>query len=216
VAVAAELGLAPAPELAERLLEQFDLGDGELAPIYRRADDGPPQIVVFEHVSARRGPLGRVVSWRTGVVVRSQEAHAAVSLRASAKRHAVLEGLTAGRSGAERLDCSADPDFDAAISVYARDGADAAPLLTGPVKTALTRLLTSTDKVLSAGARGARERIPRHGTGPAPSVAIGPRNLYLLLEAENPFDLGSLPGAIVDLLSLQAALTAASRRGAAA
>lgn len=69
--------------------------------------------------------------------------------------------------------------------------------------------------MLSRGSRGARERIPRHGTGPAPSVAIGPRNLYLLLEGENPFPLQALGGAIVDLLSLQAALTAATRRGGA-
>lgn len=212
--VVQEFEMVPAPELAERLREHYDLGSGDLAPIHELTRAGQPQVVAFDQFNARTGPLGRVTTWRTGVVIRSQEAHTQVSLRASAKRHAVLEGLEAGRSGAQRLDCPEDPTFNDAISVYARESAGALPLLTAPVRTVLMRLLVSADQVLASSARGARERIPRQATGVAPSVVIGPRSLFLALEAETPFPLESTATAIVAMLSLHAALMAATGRHA--
>lgn len=215
-AFAAEFGLVAAPELSERLIEQFALGAGELTRVYRLATEIAPQLVVFEHHSVRRGPLGRVDSWHTGVVVRSDDVQAHVPLRASAKRHAVLEGLAAGRSGAERLAHPDDAAFDAAVSVYARGSDDALPLLTEQVRAILVKLLGSADEVLEGGTRAAKERIPRRGAGPAPSVAIGQRNLFLSLEGESPFPVTALGDALVDVLSLHAALVAANRLNDAA
>lgn len=211
-AVAEEFGMTAAPELADWLREHFDLGPGEISPVYRLASPGQPQVVAFDQVSVRSGPLGRVPTWRTGVVIRSDDGDARPSLRASARRHAVLEGLAAGRSGARRLDLSGHGAFDAAVSVYARDDEVVMPLLTGPVRTVLARLLTSTDAVLARGSRGARARSQRHGTGQAPSVVVGPRNLFLSLDSEEPFALAELGAAIADVLSLQVALQASTPR----
>ncbi len=211
LALAEEFELTPAPELADALREHFDLGPGELGPIYGLSQPGQPQLLAFDQVNHRSGPLGRVANFRTGVVVRARAPHAAVSLRASSKRHAVLEGLEAGRSGAQRLDAAFDEDFDAAVSVYAREGEAAGLMLTSPVRAVLLRLLKAADEALAASARRPQRAIPRHASGKAPSVAIGPRNLFLSLEAETPIALDVLENLIVDLLSLHVALLAAGR-----
>ncbi len=215
LALAEEFDLTPVPELADALREHFDLGQGELGPVYGLSRPGQPQVLAFDQVRHRSGPLGRVASFRTGVVVRARVPHAPISLRASTRGHAVLEGLEAGRSGAQRLDVSFDEEFDAAVSVYARKSETATPLLTDPVRTVLLRLLKAADETLATSNRRPQRGIPRHATGKAPSVAIGPRNLFLSLESETPFALDGLGTLIVDLLSLHVALVAATRSATA-
>ncbi len=205
--------LEPAPALAEPLREDLDLGPGAFASVYELVRPGQPDVVVFEQANDREGPAGTATGLRIGVVVRSSVEHSAVSLRASAKRHKVLEGLVAGRSGAQRLDGASDPEFDAAVSVYAREVNEAAALLTRAVRTVLARLLREADEVVaSATASRAEGSVPRHANGAAPSVAIGPRNLYLALEVGVPFELDALGVLMADLLSLHVALLSASNR----
>jgi len=213
-AFAGAFELEPAPALAEALRDDLDLGPGLIGTVYERVRPDQPDIALFEQTHDRDGPTGSVAGLRIGVVVRSNVEHSPVSLRASAKRHKILEGLVAGRSGAERLDCAFDPEFDAVVSVYAREAAAAAPLLTGPVRTVLRRLLGEADEVVaSATASRTAGGVQRHANGAAPSVAIGPRNLYLALEVGVPFELESLGVLMADLLSLHIALLSASGRG---
>ncbi|MCW5818982.1 MAG: hypothetical protein KIT12_03640 [Trueperaceae bacterium] len=213
-AFAGAFELEPAPALAETLREDLDLGPGAIATVYERARPDQPDTVVFEQANDRDGPAGTLTGLRIGVVVRSSVEHSSVSLRASARRHKILEGLVAGRSGAQRLDGAFDPEFDAAVSVYAREVDQATALLTRPVRTVLARLLGEADEVVaSATASHAKGSVPRHANGAPPSVAIGPLNLYLALEVGVPFELDALGLLMADLLSLHAALLSASGKG---
>lgn len=210
---AGAFGLEPAPTLAETLREDLDLGPGAIADVYELARPDQPDVVVFEQANDRDGPAGTVAGLRIGVVVRSCVDHSPVSLRASAKRHKVLEGLVAGRSGAQRLDGAFDAEFDAAVSVYARDVEPAVALLTRPVRTVLARLLSEADEVVASATAAPTRGVPRHANGAAPSVAIGPRNLYLALEVGVPFELDALGVLMADLLTLHVALLSAAGRG---
>jgi len=155
-AFAGAFELEPAPALAETLREDLDLGPGAIATVYERARPDQPDTVVFEQANDRDGPAGTLTGLRIGVVVRSSVEHSSVSLRASARRHKILEGLVAGRSGAQRLDGAFDPEFDAAVSVYAREVDQATALLTRPVRTVLARLLGEADEVVVGLAEGLR------------------------------------------------------------
>lgn len=210
-AFAGEYDLTPAAEYAEALRAHLDLGPGDLDPVYQLTREGQPQLLVFDQKRQRSGPLGRVNNLRTGVVVRGRVPHSPFSLKANARRHAVLETLEAGRTGGRRLPTEFDAAFDAAVSVYARDVDQALPLLTDPVRTVLARLLRAAETAV-ADDEGRRAAVPRHASGAAPSVAIGPRNLFLSLEGREPVALGALSGMIADLLSLHVALVAANRR----
>lgn len=218
---AAEYEMTPAPELVERMREYFALGQGAIAPVYSLHRPDQPQIVLFDQRRDRTGPTGSVVSLRTGVVIRSPRDYVPVSLRASARRHKVLEEIEARRAGAQRLGFD-DEAFDEQVSVYARDEAAARSVLTPPVRSALSRLLTAADGESSStpdpdggGSRGAGtgSGVPDQvqPTGVAPQVVIGARNLMALVEPRAPLGFDPLGQLVTDMLTLYAAFSATPR-----
>src|SRR5680860_666171 len=57
---AAALELRESSDLAERLREHLDLGDGAIAPVFSLSRPGQPQLVIFDQSRARFGPTGSV------------------------------------------------------------------------------------------------------------------------------------------------------------
>lgn len=210
-AFAAEYELTPVDEMRERMREHFALGPGAIAPVYSLQRTGQPQLVLFDQRRDRSGPAGSVTSLRTGVVVRSGHDHVPVSLRASARRHKVLEEIEARRSGGARLALD-DAAFDARVSVYARDDALARSVLTPPVRSVLARLLAAADDVEpeATGDTGPIADRPAP-VGVAPQVVIGARNLMLLVEPRAPLAFAPLALLMTDMLTLYAAFDAAVR-----
>ncbi|MFO7545318.1 MAG: hypothetical protein R6W77_07455 [Trueperaceae bacterium] len=203
---AAEYELAPASDLAERMREYFALGQGAIAPVYSLQRPDQPQIVLFDQRRDRSGPTGSVASLRTGVVIRSPHDYVPVSLRASARRHKVLEEIVARRAGGQRLGFD-DETFDAQVSVFARDETAARSVLTLPVRSVLARLLAAADAVAPDTVPG-----PVPSAGVAPQVVIGARNLMLLVEPRTPLGFAPLGQLVTDMLTLYVAFTAAPRR----
>lgn len=200
--------LVLAPELAERLEENFALGEGELTPIYALQRPGQPLVVAFDQRRHRTGPTGSVVNLRTFVAVRGRGIQIAPPMRASAKRGKVLENLEAGRSGAERLSFDQDKEFDDQVSVYTREVAAATAALTPVVRQIMARLLAAADRALLSanGTEGS------FATTAAPSLVIGNRNLLLCIEPRNALPVGQLGELLADMLSLNVALEDAGRR----
>lgn len=200
---AAEYEMAPAPDLAERMREYFALGQGVIAPVYSLQRPDQPQIVLFDQRRDRSGPTGSVSSLRTGVVIRSPNDYVPVSLRASARRHKVLEEIEARRAGGQRLEFD-DEQFDAQVSVFARDESAARGVLTPTVRSVLVRLLAAADAVSPDTLSGV---VPSAGV--APQVVIGARNLMLVVEPRAPLEFEPLGQLVTDMLTLYAAFTAA-------
>lgn len=197
-----------APELAERLVEQFSLGEGELVPIYAFQREGQPLLVAFDQRRHRTGPAGSVLSMRTFVAVRGRGDQIAPPMRASARRGKVLENLEAGRSGAERLDLEHDQVFDDQVSVYTREVKAATAVLTPVVREVLARLLGAADRALLK-ANGTESSF---ATTAAPSLVVGNRNLLLCIEPRNALPVNALGALLADMLSLNVALEDAGRR----
>lgn len=205
---AAEFEFVEASELAERLFEQFSLGEGQLVPIYALRREGQPLLLAFDQRRERKGPTGSVVTLRTFVAVRSTEGPGAPPMRASARRGKALEGLEAARSGAERLDLSEDGPFERSVSVYTREPLGAKAVLSQQVREMLMRLLTAADQA----ALKANGTDGTFATTVAPSLVVGPRNLLLCLEPRNALPVHALGPLLADMLSLNVALQAASRQ----
>jgi hypothetical protein len=139
--LARRLELVDASDVGERIHRWLDLGDAHLAPVYQLRRPGLPAAYLFDALHERQGPSGRVSWTRRCCLVRSEVPVSRVSFRATARQNKVLESLEASRSGAVRVAVTADPVFDAAVSVYARDATAAAAALTPPVRRVLQRLL---------------------------------------------------------------------------
>lgn len=195
-----------APELAESLSKQFALGEGQLEPIYALKRPGQPLLVTFDQRRERVGPTGRLLSFRTFVVVRGPADQRAPSMRVSARRGKVIESLEASRSGAFRLALDDDPRFDESVSVYARDVRAATSALTRPVREVLLRLLGAADRASVDASGGASE-----ASTVAPSLVVGQRDLLLCLEPRGALPLGDLGGLLADMLSLHVALERSGR-----
>lgn len=212
-AFAAEFELEPANELDALLRQQFALGSGRLAPIFALTRSGQPQVVACDQVNERKGPAGTARGVRTLLLLRDPDPAATqseepLSLRASAKRTAAFEALEASRSGATRLSFENAPEFDAAVSVYARDVGAATAVLTPTVRRSLRALLGGADGLL-------REVDGKDAGGLAPSTVaprliVGQNNLLLMLEPRAPLPLASLGSLLTDLLTVHAAFMGAA------
>lgn len=202
-AFAESLELAENLEMAEKLRHNLDLGPGTIEPIYSLTRSGQPQLVLFEQTRERHGPAGTARNVRSCVLLRANGDNDYVSLRATARRNKVLEALEAGRTGSSRLPTEDDPDFDARVSVYARDPQAALVLLTDSVRGVLVRLLSAGDEPATDPDDIASTVRP--ATIP-PSLVIGNKNLLLTVEAQEPIDFDRFTALTVDVLALYAAL----------
>lgn len=211
-AFAAELELEDGSELVGRLREHLDLGPGEIAPVYVLSRPAQPQLILFDQARERSGPAGSVSSLRSGVLLRARGAVEFVSMRITGRLNPVLEAIEASRTGSSRLETGIGGRFDETISVYARDEDGARRLLTGPASEVLTRLLVRVD----AAGQDADE-IPATVTRPTspPVVVVGTRDVLLTIEEPEPVAFERLTDLTADMMSLYAALRAASGSGAA-
>ena len=191
-ALAERLGLVDASDRAERIRRWLDLDVVAIGPVYALRRQGLPSAYLFDTRSERRGPSGTVQVLRSHCLVRSGGVICRVAFRALARQDKVLESLQASRSGAVRLELPADPAFDAAVSVYARDAEGLAALLTSPVRRVLRRLLVE---------REAQDI----------SLVVGERHLVAGFVTGEEQSLVTLEQVLADTLSLVSLLPAVQR-----
>lgn len=202
---AAEYEMTAAAEVGQQLTARFTLGEGELLPVYSLKRPGQPLLVAFDQRRERKGPTGSVTSFMTGLALKGALNHGAPPMRASARRGRAVEALEASRSGAVRVEFPRNPEFDACVSVYARDASVARYALTPPVRVVLRRLLTGANGAVLNASNVNQES---ESLTVAPSVLLGESDLLLTLEPREPLPLTALGGLLADLLSLHVALTA--------
>lgn len=176
------LELSDASQQDVRLRDWLDLGDSPLAPLLSLRRQGQPTLFFFDQERERTGPAGAVTSLVTGVLLRAPDPLAAASLRALPRGNPVLESIVAGRTGSRRLDLGELPDFDADVSVFARDEEGARAWLTKPVQYVMRRMLVT---------RGAN-----------PTLVVGGWNMLALCEGSEPTDFDALEAIASDLLTL--------------
>jgi len=179
---AGRLELADASPKDARLRDWFDLGDAPLSPLVSLVREGQPTLYFFDQVRERSGPTGSVSSLVTGVLLRAPGRLAAASLRALPRGNPVLERIVAGRTGSRRLALPELPDFDAQVSVFARDEGAARQWLTKPVQGVIQRLLID--------------------RGMAATLVVGGRHLLTLCEGAEPAPFEALEAIATDLLTL--------------
>jgi len=179
---ARRLELADAQQQETRLREWLDLGESALAPLYGLRRSGQPTLFLFDQERARSGPTGSVTTLATGVLLRAIAPLAAAPLRAQARRNPVLESIEAGRTGSRRLALSELPDFDAEVSVFARDEAAARAWLTRPVQRVMQRMLVD--------------------RGVSPMLVVGSRHMLVLCEGPQAAPFEALEALAADLFTL--------------
>lgn len=183
-AFAARLELEDASDESERLRRWLDLDDGPMGPVYRLRRPGQPTLYLFDQAVERRGPTGVARQERSLVVVRAAGEVAVHAWRALARRNAVLESLEASRTGTGRLSWPDDPDFDAEVSVFARDPEAVRAVLPPAVRGVLRRAVA--------------------GRAVSPTVVVGRRTLVLRTEGGEPVPFAALEELTADLLTLYA------------
>jgi hypothetical protein len=181
---ARRLELTDAERQEARLREWLDLGDSALSPLYGLRRPGQPTLFLFDQDRARTGPTGTVTTLASGVLLRAPASLAAAPLRAQARRNPVLESIEAGRTGSRRLALSEWPDFDAEVSVFARDEGVARAWLTGPVQRTMQRMLV--------------------GRGVSPMLVVGNRHMLALCEGAEAAPFEALEALASDLFTLYA------------
>lgn len=205
---AAELELEASAELAGRLRDHLDLGDGELRPVYALRRPNQPQLVLFDQLRERSGPTGAVRRLRTSVLLRTASDTLPASWRASARRNRVVESLEASRSGGVRLELAdTAPDFDARVSVYAREVDEVRPILVPAVREVLLRLLAPFEAREGHEAASEPVELPTSAARSAHLVA-GARSLWLWAEPDAPLPFDRLLDLTGEMLGLYAALCA--------
>lgn len=181
-AFARHLELADASQQDAALRDWFDLGDSPLSPLLSLRRQGQPTLFFFDQQRARTGPAGSVSHLVTGALLRAPTPLAVASLRALPRGNPVLESIVEGRTGSRRLDLGELPDFDAQVSVFARDDAPARAWLTKPVQRVIQRLLV--------------ER------GLTPTLLVGGSHMLALCEGSEPAGFDALEALATDLLTL--------------
>jgi len=181
---ARRLELIDAAPQEARLRDWFDLGDSVLEPLYGLRRQGQPTLFLFDQERARSGPTGSVSSLVTGAILRAPGPLAVAPMRAQAKGNPVMEAIEAGRTGSRRLSLEDLPDFDAGISVFARDEAAARVWLTKAVQRVLQRMLV--------------------GRSVSPVLVVGSRNMLALCEGIEPAPFEALEALAADLFTLYA------------
>jgi hypothetical protein len=179
---ARRLELTDAERQEARLREWLDLGDSALSPLYGLRRPGQPTLFLFDQERARTGPTGTVRTLDTGVLLRATAPLAAAPLRAQARRNPVLESIEAGRTGSRRLVLSELPDFDAQVSVFARDEGAARAWLSRPVQHTMQRMLA--------------------GRGVSPTLVVGSRHMLALCEGAEAAPFEALEALASDLFTL--------------
>ncbi|MEJ2667171.1 MAG: hypothetical protein P8Z81_08765 [Deinococcales bacterium] len=179
---ARRLELADASAQDARLRDWFDLGDSALSPLMSLRRQGQPTLFFFDQERERSGPAGAVTSLVSGVLLRAPEPLAAASLRALPRGNPVLESIVAGRTGSRRLELAERPDFDAEVSVFARDEEAARAWLTKPVQAVMQRLLVARDV--------------------HPTLVVGGWHMLALCEEPEPTAFDALEAVASDLLTL--------------
>ena len=187
------LGLEDAAERAGRLRDFLNLeADTTFGPVYHtKIDLGEAEVAslyLFEYKTVQFSP--REPELIAACMLNLSQPVSSVSLKALRKRHQILEALGASATGSGILSFPDDPDFDRAITVYARDEAGARRLLSKPTRDLLKRSL--------------------YDRGAAPTFLLGERQLLFsmpmpLLDAAR---LMSLELLATDLLSLYAVFAA--------
>lgn len=188
-ALAERLELVDASDHAERIRRWLDLDVAAIGPVYALRRQGLPSAYLFDTRSERRGPSGTVQALRSHCLVRSGGVICRIAFRALPRQDKVLESLQASRSGAVRLELPADPTFDAAVSVYAREAEGLAALLTSPVRRVLRRLLVERE-------------------APGISLVVGERHLVAGFATSEERSLVTLEQVLADTISLVALLPA--------
>jgi len=176
------LELSDASAQDARLRDWFDLGDSPLAPLLSLRRQGQPTLFFFDQERQRSGPAGAVTNLVTGVLLRAPEPLAAASLRALPRGNPVLESIVAGRTGSRRLELGELPDFDAQVSVFARDEEGARSWLTKPVQYVIRRMLVA--------------------RGVSPTLVVGGWHMLALCEGAEPAGFDGLEAIATDLLTL--------------
>ncbi|HKI58476.1 MAG TPA: hypothetical protein VKA00_04545 [Trueperaceae bacterium] len=197
---ARRLELTDASQQDARLRDWFDLGDSPLSPLLSLRRKGQPTLFFFDQERERSGPAGTVTSLVTGALLRAPEPLAVASLRALPRGNPVLESIVAGRTGSRRLDLGELPDFDAQVSVFARDEEAARAWLTKPVQRVIQRMLV--------------------GRGVTPTLVVGGWHMLTLCEGGDPAGFEALESVATDLLTLfvmvEGTVAAAAPRAGAA
>ncbi len=191
---ARRLELADAQQQETRLREWLDLGERALEPLYGLRRSGQPTLFLFDQERARSGPTGSVRTLATGVLLRAPAPLAAAPLRAQTRRNPVLESIEAGRTGSRRLTLSELSDFDAEVSVFARDEDAARAWLTRPVQRVMQRMLV--------------------GRGVSPMLVVGSRHMLVLCEGSEAAPFEALEALATDLFTLFAMVEGTAGGGA--
>lgn len=206
---ARDLELEESSELTGRLRDQLDLGSGELDPVYALRRSGQPQLILFDQLRERSGPTGAVSRLRTCALMRTVAGGQGVSWRASARRNRVVESLEASRTGASRLEFDTDRDFDARVSVFARDADEVRSLLSPTVRVALLRLLEPFDGEWQAGTQPVHPSDLPTSTALSANLVVGAGSLLLWAEPDEPLPFERLIELVTGMFTLYASLAAA-------
>lgn len=190
--LAERLELVDASDHAERIARWLDLDVSALEPVYVLRRPALPSAYLFDTLSERRGPTGTVRVLHRHCLVRSEGEVSRVAFRATPRQDKVLESLQASRSGAVRVAIAHAPDFDAAVSLYARDELALPSLMTAPVRAVLLRLLAERE-------------------APGISLVVGQRHLVVRFVTTEGESLRLLELLLADALSLTALLGAVQR-----
>lgn len=148
--LAERLELEDAVDRSERIGRNLALDGATLGPMYALRRGGQPSLYLFDLERGWKGPAGGVAKRGSGALLRARRPFVQHGFRAIPKGHAVVERIEAGRSGGERVHVDEDDAFAERVTVFSRDPAEGAHLLTAPVRSILERALAETgmDRVL--------------------------------------------------------------------
>jgi hypothetical protein len=165
----------------------------EFASIYGLEPLPGVTLLLFDYLRTRRGPLGEAHKLISNCLLSTTETIAPLSLQANPRQDVRLENLGAAAAGGEIIRLEDDPEFSAAVTLYARDPKHVQDFLTAPLKRVILQIITrASDPALR------------------PSLRVGGQHLLLACSSDpntpTPFEV--IEGLTTDALSLYSALKA--------
>lgn len=193
-AFAERLELAPADFRQGYLRELIYSDDAlEFASIYGLEPLPGVTLLLFDYLRTRRGPLGEAHKLISNCLLSTSATIAPLSLQANPRQDVRLENLAAAAAGGEIIRLEHDPDFSAAVTLYARHPQQVYAFLTPPLKRVILQVITrASDPALR------------------PSLKLGEQHILLACSADphTPTSFDVIEGLTTDALSLYSALKA--------